>query len=156
MPTHEETEKFECAKMPDVLDAVFSEENMPRVTPAIRDRIRDRVAMIEGSNEESGMTCVATEDYPRLTNEMMTRIADGTFEGYMADKGSKSVRGLIRSMNRHCDECLAEGCKNRVALTRDQITAMSKSGVYLYSRKLKVRPPLEEVGPSEATVEQHV
>lgn len=140
--------KFDCAPMPEVLDAVFSEEHMPGLAEDVRERAKETVTNWEGSNPEEAMTCIATDDYPLVTRQMQKEVERGYI---VADKPAskmgiygannrheKRVEGFFRGLNRHCDECLRTECETRSRLTRQQIAELARSSAtYTNSRRSK-------------------
>ena len=133
----------DCERMPEVLDRIFSAENMSELPTELRQKLRKIVEFIEGSSPRGGMTCVAREDYQKVTDEIRKGMDKGCFSPYLLKLGyAKQLQGFIRSMNRHCDECTREDCENRVELTREQIKEMTKPGAPVSSRGSKIGLPL--------------
>ena len=128
--------KVACAKITDALPEICSERYMPEIAAEVREEMAEQLLRTEGSSEDTGMTCIAEEDYPQLADEFNAMYAQGAFDHYSLPN---AVQGRLRALNRHCDECRREGCKNRVELTREQIRRMSGFGIlHLNSRKAKV------------------
>lgn len=134
--------QYECAQMPEVLDEIFSEENMPDLPPEVREKAKAIVGRIEGSGENTGMTCIAKEDYSRLTNELKAALEKGRLGNQWNTGYQDRLKGYIRSMNRHCDECLRKDCERQSGLTRQQIKEMTSPGAPVSSRGSKIGLPL--------------
>lgn len=155
MKNGSENGKSLCTQMPDILAAiqaeVFSEEKLAAIPQDECADLMSAIAKIEGSNDKE-MTCIAKEDYPRVIQAVRRAIAtkkltsDSPYDLY-AKAVAKRLHGSLRSMNKHCDECLREACERQSELTREQIKEASQPGAPLSSRGSKIAQQL----PDEAT-----
>ena len=144
-----EKTKFECVQIPDALNEIFASEAMSDISTASRERIKSNVATIEGSSPDSGMTCIAKDDYPQVTSKIRREVARGTLGPIRMYSGSnldytiprtfeKKLQGFFRGLNKHCDECIRQDCENRVALSRRELAEVSRTSGYTNSRRSKV------------------
>lgn len=140
MTENEPHEGYDCETMPKALDFIFSDENMPDLPCFYRSKLQRLVAQIEGSNPAEALTCVAKEDYPKITAEIREGIENNNFNQGLYMGYPKRLQGFLRGLNRHCDECTKEECANRVDLTRKDIKAISRIS-YTNSRRAKVDHP---------------
>lgn len=123
---------------------------MPDIPEDTRVITKDLVLSIEGSGRDTGMTCISMEDHLRVSEAVRKGITNRRFED-LGNFGNalhnRRFKGNLRSMNKHCDECLTEGCKDRVDLSREQIRKMTEPGAPVSSRGSKVGLHLQnEVG----------
>ncbi len=151
-----EKTQFECAQMPEVLEAVVNEETMPELEATAISNIRLSVSRIEGSSNDSGMTCIAKDDFEKIEGRIKQELGNGTFDrsstrmteerrafnlAYVADRphvAEKRLQGFFRGLNKHCDECIRKDCEDRVALSRKELAEASRIGNYTNSRRSKV------------------
>lgn len=136
--------------MPEALETLFSAENMPDIAEETRASVKIAVLKIEGSSRDSGMTCIAKNEFPRVTDRLRQEMAKGNVgrsggslsrafayeRPYLAEQ---KLHGFLRGLNRHCDECSSD-CEDRVALSRreiNQISGMAEN--YINPRQAKVQ-----------------